>query len=137
MRNDGKASTTTIGLAWGMCEELLLTIIGSAIIAVLVLEGKMSEENIGYGIMLVLLAVSYAGAAFSAARIKRRKIMVCGISGLLYWLMLMLITLLFFGGQFGTVWAPIFLIFAGSMAAAIVPGRGERGQPKRKKKKQR
>ena len=97
--------------------------------------GRLKQENIGYGVMLLLLTASYAGAALASAKVKRRKGLVCLLTGVGYFALLLAVTALFFGGQYSAVGVTALLILAGSGCAALTPAlggkRGRKGRLKR------
>ena len=59
----GKASSVPAGLALGGAVSLGITLILAAVIAKMVSDEKLAEENIGYGVMVLLFTASAAGAA--------------------------------------------------------------------------
>ena len=128
----GLASTVPGGLALGAAVSLGLTLLASAFLAWLVDTEKLPWEKIGYGIMILVLAAAFLGAWTAFARIKRQRLMVCLLSGLLYFGILLSITALFFGGQYegvGVTWA---LVLAGSGTAGLLGLRqGRGGKPKK------
>lgn len=128
----GRAASIPAGLLSGMVVSLGITILGAAIIAKLLDLGKMSEEMIGYSVMVMLMAASFAGALVSRSRIKRQHLLVCGLAAVLYFLMLLGITALFFGGQYEAVGVTGVLVFGGSMLAVLC-GRRSDGAGKRRK----
>lgn len=117
----GRSSTIPGGLALGGTVSLFFTLAGAAIIAWIVNGELMPEENIGYGIMMVLLAASFAGAMAANSRIRRRRALICLMSGGVYLLMLMAMTALFFGGQYSGVGETALMVFCGA-ALSIFPG---------------
>ena len=89
-------------------------------------------EKIGYGIMVLLIVSSFAGAMISFGRIKRQRMLVCIVSGVIYFAMLMSMTALFFGGQYSAVGTIALLVLAGSGAAALLGLRQGRGAKRTK-----
>lgn len=123
----GRAMSMPAGLAWGTGLSLMITIVGAAVLAWMVDRELMAWEQVGYGVMLVLLAASSAGAAGAAGKIKRQRLAVCLGTGALYWLSLMAITALFFGGQYEAVGVTGLLILAGSGCVLLLGCREKRG----------
>ena len=89
-------------------------------------------EKVGYGIMVLLIVSSFAGAMISFGRIKRQRMLVCIVSGVIYFAMLMSMTALFFGGQYSAVGTTALLVLAGSGAAALLGLRQGRGAKRTK-----
>ena len=128
----GKAYSLPAGLAYGTVISLGITLVSAAVIGKLVDMEKMSWENVGYGVMVLLLAASFLGAVAAYGKIKRQRLPVCLLSGLLYYGTLLLITALFFGGQFEAVGVTAALVLAGSGTAGLIGMRESRGGKKRK-----
>lgn len=102
-------------------------------LAKLVMDEKMAMEHVGYGIMILLLAASFLGAVTAQGKIKHRKMLVCLLSGLVYFIMLLAATALFFGGQYTGVGVTGLLILGGSGTAALATaGQGTNRKKKRK-----
>ena len=125
----GRATSLPVGLAIGAACSLAATLILTAILAKLV---ELPVEKIGYGIMVLLIVSSFAGAMISFGRIKRQRMLVCIVSGVIYFAMLMSITALFFGGQYSAVGTTALLVLAGSGAAALLGLRQGRGAKRTK-----
>lgn len=132
----GRAMSMPGGLAAGAAVSLAVTLFSAALIANMVDTGRLPEEKIGYGIMVLLLAASFLGAVVANGRIKRQRLMVSMLSGGIFFLILLSITALFFGGQYSGVGVTAGLILAGSGAAALLGLRQGRGgkRPKTKLK---
>lgn len=128
----GKASSMPAGLAVGGSVSLGLTVLLAAVIAKLVDSGKLAEESIGYGVMGLLLCASMAGALAAHGRIKRQRLLVAALSGLVYMATLLAITALFFGGQYEAVGVTALLVFGGSMVTALLGTGPKRGGKRRK-----
>ncbi len=132
----GTAASMPGGLVLGAVVSLGVTILMSSLLAKMINDGMMKAENIGYGIMVLLLAASFTGALTACSRIKRRRMLVCGLEGLIYFGILLSITALFFGGQYSGVGVTALLIMAGSFCAALLglrQGRGVKGRKPRRR----
>lgn len=108
------------GLVFGAAISLGVTLLAAAVLAKLVDMEKLAWENIGYGIMILLLLASFSGAMAAFAKIKRQRMLVCAISGAVYFGILLSITALFFGGQYDSVGVTAALVLAGSIAAGLL-----------------
>lgn len=127
----GKATGRTMsmpgGLAMGGMTSLLITLVGTAALAWLIHRQRMEMENVGYGIMALLLAASFLGAVTAYRKIRRRRMLVCAASGAVYLGLLLCIPALFFGGQYSGVGVTALLVLAGSACAGLLglgQGRG-------------
>lgn len=130
----GTAATMPLGLALGLAASIAMTLILAALIAYLVLGEKVAEGAIGYGAMLTVLLSSAMGALISVTRIKRRRMVTCMASGACYYLVLLSITALFFGGQYQGMGVTALLVFAGVGSVALIGLKGESGRTKHHKK---
>lgn len=129
-KSTGKAMSMPMGLLLGSGVSMAVTLGAAAVLAKLLDSEKLAWENVGSGIVVLLIAASFLGAMVSCGRIKRQRLLVCAASGALYFGMLLAITALFFGGQYEAVWVTGLLILAGS-GGAVLPGL--RGGGKRRK----
>lgn len=128
----GLAATVPGGLAFGAAVSLGVTLLASAFLAWLVDTEKLPWEKIGYGIMILVLTAAFLGAWTAFQRIKRQRLMVCLLSGLLYFGILLSITALFFGGQYEGVGVTGALVLSGSGTAGLLGLRqGRGGKPKK------
>ena len=94
----GRTSSVQSGLGWGMAAGMGVSLGAAAIIGKLIISGFVLWENIGYLIMCILLGASFLSATVSCAKIKRQYLVVCALSGVLYFGILLAVTALFFGG---------------------------------------
>ena len=103
----GRTMSMGAGLALAGGVSMLMTLMMSAIIAFL------------------------ADAAVAIHKIRRRKLLVAGASGLIYFACLLGITALFFGGQYQGIGVTGLMILCGSALPLL---RGEKGRGGVKKK---
>lgn len=115
------------GLAVGAAVNLGMTILLSALLAKLLQTGVLAQNQTGYGVMVLLLLASFFGAAVAQGRVKHRRMMVCMLSGGVYYLSLLAITALFFGGQYTAMGVTALVVLAGCGTAALLCTRKGRG----------
>lgn len=128
----GRASSMPAGLlAGGIC-ALTGTVVLSAILAKLVDMERITQDKIGYGIMVLLLVCAFLGANVACGRIKRQYLIVSAISAGIYFTVLICITALFFGGQYNGVGVTAMLVLCGSLLAAFARSGREEGRKRRK-----
>ena len=123
----GRAMSIPAGLAVGGICSLSMTLLLTAVLAKLIETEAVGEENIGYGVMVILVLSAFIGALAAFGRVKRQRMLVCGASGLVYFGILMSMTALFFGGQYSSVGLTALLVILGCMAAGLLglwQGRG-------------
>ena len=124
----GRAVSVPVGLGWGLLTSAVITMSGCLLAAYLINREILSWNHSGYGVMAILLLSAWAGAAVSAGKIKRRRAVMCLGAGTAYFLMLMAVTALFFGGQYSGVGETGLMIFCGSMLGVLTGIREKRGR---------
>lgn len=130
----GRAATIPVGLLTGGAAALASTLVLTAVLAKLMDGEILRSENIGYGVMVLLLISSFLGSAVACRRVKRQYLVTAALSGTVYVLLLLSITALFFGGQYSAVGVTALLVFCGSMLAAMLFSRDGKGRKSRKPK---
>ena len=128
----GLASTIPAGLASGALAAVAATLAGTAVTAKLINAEVMAWDKSGYAVLLILLLASWLGAVVAAGRIKRQRLAMCLSAGLIYFGILMLMTALFFGGQYSGVGETGLLIFCGSMLGVFTGYGGKTGRKRQK-----
>lgn len=108
------------GLAIGLAASLSITLLCTALIANLILSEKMNEAALGYGAMAILLLSSGAGSLIASVLIKHRWLLVSLGAGGIYFLTLLAITALFFGGQYQGIGVTALMILAGSGTVGLL-----------------
>ena len=91
----GTAVSMPRGLLIGNTISIALTVLLAGILAKLVSTEKLEWAQIGYGIMVLLFVASATGTIAAVKAIKRQRLAVCLLAGVIYWLTLMAITALF------------------------------------------
>ncbi len=115
----GKAKGMPIGLLWGVGAGLMVTFFFVAAMTQLILSGTLAETAMGYGTMLALPISTATAAAISYGMIKCRRMQVCLLSGGIYVLCLLMINVLFFGGQFEGIVVTVALSFLGAFIVGM------------------
>ena len=134
-RNGGRAKSIPAGLALGCVLSVGITVIFAGIVAKLIDLEKMKETAIGYSALGILLAASYLGCVTAGEAIKHRKAMVCGLGALIYYLILVSATALFFGGEYRGMGVTALVVLCGGVLAFMTTARkGREGSGKRKRK---
>ena len=119
-QHSGKAVSVPKGLGLSLAVNIALTAAMCMITASLVALNKIEWYSVGYCIMFMLLFVSYIGAKTAISAIKTQFFMIALMSGILYWLFLLSVTALFFGGNYSSIPETAALIAAGSISAALL-----------------
>lgn len=130
----GAASAMPVGLAVGLGVSLGTTLLGCAVLAWLIGRETVPQSGIGYGSLVILLTASLLGAGVACGRVKRRRMLVCTLSGLCYFASLVCMTALFFGGQYQGMGVTALVILAGSLCIGLLGLRGEGSRNRRRRK---
>ena len=131
-----KAVSIPAGLALGIIVALSVTAVGSAAAAWMILRGILGEGAQGYCAMGILLLSSIAGAAVSAGTIQRLRAQMCLAAGGGYYLCLMAVTALFFGGQYRGMGVTALMALCGSVLVILLaPGGKNRAGCQRRRKR--
>ena len=121
------------GIGLGLVVSLLITIAGAALTAWLIVSEKIGEGTIGYAAMVLLAIASATGALVAVALIKRLRLQICMLTGGCYYLALLAMTALLFGGQYQGMGVAAIVILAGCALIAFLPAKNGRVGWKRKK----
>ena len=117
----GRATSIPVGLAWGEAFAVSGLLIGTTIIAKLIDTEKINWNASGYAIMIILLLSAWSGSIVAGKKIKRLHVAVGLYVGVIYFITLMAMTALFFGGKYSGVGETAGLILCGSMLGTIRP----------------
>lgn len=131
-KTTGTASSIPAGLASGALVSIGMTLAGAFLTAKLLDSQILKWDNCGYGVLVILLISSWAGAVVTASKVKRKRLVMCLASGGIYFILLMISTALFFGGKYSGVGETGLLIFCGSMVGLFsgFPGKNRRKRRK-------
>ena len=127
----GTAMAMPAGIALGAGLSMLVTVVGSMLVAWLVSRESMPESAMGYGAMAILLIASALGAWLTAKRVKHRRLLVCALTGGVYYLCLLACTALFFGGQYSGMGVTALVVLAGCLSVGLMGLKGGKAPGKR------
>ena len=133
-RATGRTMSVPGGIAVSGTVSMGLTLLISLLLAKMLDTEKITWEQAGYWIMAMLFGASFAGAKAAIMAIRQQRLAVSLMSGGLYWGLLLCITALFFGGNYGAVPETAAVITAGSCCAAMVSLPQRQTKPKKKRK---
>ena len=131
MKATGRAVSIPAGIGIGTLCALGWSVLGAMLTALLVTKEVVAEQAIGYGALIILVSAAFLTAKISYHKIKHRQAMVTAVSGCTYFLCLLAINALFFGGQYSGVGVTVGAILAGSVSALLLGNRQRRGKPHR------
>lgn len=117
----GAAMGIPAGLGLGLVISGIITLAGTAAVSHLIATEKIGEGMINYGSILVLAISAALGAGGAASFVKRLRLQVCLLSGGCYYLFLLALTALFFGGQYAGMGATALAVLVGCGIVAFIP----------------
>ena len=117
------------GVVIGGISMLTLT----AILATMVMRGLIASDNIKYGIVAILLLSSASGSWKTKGKERGSFIEILGV-GVCYFVLLLAITALAFGGEYNAVAVSAGVILTGCVAPLLLgKNRGNVGKTRRSK----
>ncbi len=119
-KNTGRTSVMPVGILLGVASSLIITLIGSGITAWLILLEKINEEAVGYFSGGILLLAAATGAWVSWMRIRKMRLQVCLTTGAGFYLTLLAMTAMFFGGIYTAMGITAILVFIGSVTVGLM-----------------
>ena len=118
-RATGRALSIPAGIGLGVLAGVGVTLVGAGFLAWLMAQERLQSEGVGYAIIVVLLVASSLGALVAAGKIKRLRVQMCLLSGAVYYLVLLMITALFFGGKYQGMGVTAMVVLIGCGAASL------------------
>lgn len=123
-KTKGTATAIPTGLAFGGLISLIVTVAGAAATAHLLMNQRIGENGIGYASMIILFVASLLGAWGAFGCIKKQRLQICVMAAAVYYLLLLAITALFFGGQYQGMGVTAVVIVIGALTVALFPTGG-------------
>lgn len=121
-RKTAKASMP-VSLAVGCVLAWLMTIVIAAIVAFLVAGERVSEDFANPAAVIVLLASSFACAMIAGEMMGQKRMIVCVISGGIYYLSLICANMLFFDGSFRGLLGAALTVMGSCVIAGLLQTR--------------
>lgn len=119
----GRASSVPVGLVAGATVSIFVTVMICIIGAWLISSEILPQKHIGYCAILALLAGAMMGAMTAWKKVQRQRLMVCLLSGGVYYALLAAITIAFFDGSFQGMGVTFATVLLGCVAAALLTNR--------------
>lgn len=131
----GSAMKTQSALMFSTVSAVVLTVTLASVTAVLIENEVIQANGAGYCVMGILVTVSMAAGLLAAELVKNKHIQVCMAAGICYFMSLIAMTALFFGGQYTGTLTTFLMIVVGSLLSALIEmrknGQGRRSRFKR------
>ena len=126
----GKGISIPIGVVIGALTALAVAMIGALLLAFLVMKETISIDGTGFGAMIVVGLASAAGAWLAAAVTKSNKLLVCGLTAIAFFAILLSMTAVFFDGVFHGVGLTALMILLGAGVNVLPLQRKKSGKSK-------
>ena len=128
----GTAVTMPMGICIGSSISVALTILGAGFVAKLISMEMLQETAIGYGAMIIILLASISGAGIAVRKVKKRMRQVSALVGVFYYVMLLAMTAILFGGKYQGMGVTALLVLAGCGVVVLIAGREKKSKRYRK-----
>ncbi len=116
----GRATSLPAGILAGGFAGLLFSVVGALVAGKMLDKEWIRMDSIGYAALIILLAGGYLAAQTAWLRVKHKRAVVGLGAGGIYYLMLLALTVVFFGGQYSGMGVTALLILAGSGSSVLV-----------------
>jgi putative membrane protein (TIGR04086 family) len=130
----GKAPSLGKSAAAGVMLGAVWTIISAMIIAKLVDMEVLPMENVGYGSMAAVLSAVFFGASLAGKKAGHMVIQASALSGGAYFLCLLLVNAMFFGGSYVGMGVTFLLVVLATALAILATGKGNGGRRRKRYK---
>ena len=120
------AAGVALGTAW--------TLVCAMIIAKLVDNEVLPMEKVGYGSMVTVLSAVFMGASLAGKKAGHMVVQASVIAGAAYFLCLILVNAMFFGGSYMGMGVTFLLVIFATAMALLAAGKGS-GRKHRKRYK--
>ena len=126
--SSGNVSTLVKSILLGSALSVTITVIGAALIAKLILSETVGENNMGYCVMILLFVASMAGCLTANAKIQQSKLKVTLLQSVGYYVGLLMIGTIFFGGANQALAETALVIAGGACIILLATNRAGQGR---------
>ena len=117
---ENKGSSVLRSISVGVLSCSAVSILGAAGAASLVINERMQESSMRYFSLAILLLATFLGGLIAAKLAGQKRALVSGIVALIYSLLLVGITILFFEGAFVNVLMSMLAVALGFAASCLL-----------------
>lgn len=119
-RNQMKATSAPITVGVGVLLSFVITVLAAILIAMMIIGERMDQNQIHLGSAATLLLASFVGTFYVVITMGEKRLLFSAVSGGVYFLLLLLVTLLCFEGVYANVWQALIMVIGGSISAGII-----------------
>ncbi len=117
----GRGVSIPGGIAIGVVTSVAAMLIGALVMAYLVTGETVPIDGIGFGASCILVVATALGAWIATTLTKQKKLLVCGLTAIVFYLVLLSVTAIFFDGMFSGMGITALMTVIGA-GAALLPG---------------
>lgn len=130
----GRAPSLGKSVAAGVLLGAAWTLLCAVVLAKLIDSGVMPIEKVGYGSMAAVLSAVFAGASLAGRKAGHMVVQAAAISGVAYFLCLLLVNAMFFGGSYSGMAVTLVLVALAVVMAILAAGKGSGKRGRRRYK---
>ncbi len=128
--NGGKLLRT---LAVGVCVSVIGLLAATFILSMLVHHERVSVNGINYGTLFILMISALLGSCAAIKSYGEKRVCIGALAGLIYGVVLLGITALFFGGRYRGVTVTLFLVLGMGAVSGLLAINGNGGNKRKHK----
>ena len=110
----------------GIAVALSCTVICTAIFAWLTNSEIIKENHLDYCVVITVLISAFVGAWIAVRKAKQNSLLICAMAGASYYVLLLMINISFYEGQFAGMLETGLLALGGSVCVFLCGFRGKR-----------
>ncbi len=118
-----KEKSILFAVCIGVSISILVTLVGVFIMSLLISNETVSNDTIGYFVLIVTLISSMLGGVSAIAIAKRKFVIVCLSTLIAFALALISVTAMFYGGQYSGVPVTLLIIFCGGICSVMIASK--------------
>lgn len=131
-KKSSSGTSVAVGVVAGVITGVTVMLAGALLLAYLIANETMGVEGIEIGSLIVVALSAAAGSWLAQMLVKQKKLIVCGITALAYYLILLSVTAVFFDGVFGAMGITALMILLGAGLTILPIGGRKAGKRKLK-----
>ena len=109
-----------VGVLVGALVSIFITVIGAGLVSALIHREFISENSVGYAVMILLMLSAYMGGISACRYVGRKQLVVSMFAGVSYFAVLVAITAMFFDGKYAGIGVTAMVVFCGVGLSALL-----------------
>jgi len=120
-KSSGRGISVPVGIAIGAAISIAVVLIGALGIAYLVIRETVPIDGAGIGAMVIITLAAALGASIANMLTKQNRLLVCGVTALVFFLILLSINAIFFDGMYTGIGLTALMVLLGA-GVSLLPG---------------